>query len=91
MNDLTPTINNSYSVIEEVEVPTMGDQAKSLLYNRMMDGTMRRQLISRLTIHLGVDKHSESNQDLGFLASYKSIYFSDIDDVSTIPSKGWLV
>ena len=93
-NDLTPAVNNSCELTEEVEVPIMADQAESLLYNRMMDRTAIRQLISRLTIHFGVT-HTTNILDqikiLGFQQATKAYISSGIDDLSTVPSKGWLV
>nr|AXZ97051.1 RNA polymerase beta'' chain [Callistopteris apiifolia] len=72
----------------------MADRAELLSYNKMMDKTAIKQLISRLAIHFGI-AYTTSILDqikiLGFQQATNASISSGIDDLLTVPSKGWLV
>nr|VDD65532.1 unnamed protein product [Brassica oleracea] len=59
----------------------------------VIDGTAIKRLISRLIDHFGMayTSHPRSSKDSGFPTSNCYIHFIRIDDLLTIPSKGWLV
>nr|AJE61489.1 RNA polymerase beta'' subunit [Dipteris conjugata]AXX76510.1 RNA polymerase beta' subunit [Dipteris conjugata] len=72
----------------------MVDQAESLYYNKMMDKTAMRQLISRLTLHFGITHTTnilDQIKSLGFEQATKASISSGIDDPYAVPIKGWLV
>nr|YP_010451497.1 RNA polymerase beta'' subunit [Schizaea pusilla]UTV01472.1 RNA polymerase beta'' subunit [Schizaea pusilla] len=72
----------------------MADQAESPFYNKTMDRTAVRQPISKLTIHFGIAYATnvlDQIKILGFQQATKASVSSGIDDLSTVPSKGWLV
>nr|UTJ90065.1 RNA polymerase beta'' subunit [Actinostachys digitata] len=72
----------------------MADQAELLFYNETMDRTAVRQLINKLTIHFGIAFATnllDQIKILGFRQATKASVSSGIDDLSTVPSKGWLV
>nr|YP_010444729.1 RNA polymerase beta'' subunit [Schizaea fistulosa]UTJ90223.1 RNA polymerase beta'' subunit [Schizaea fistulosa] len=72
----------------------MADQAESPFYNKTMDRTAVRQPISKLTVHFGIAYATNTLDQikiLGFQQATKASVSSGIDDLSTVPSKGWLV
>nr|YP_008474553.1 RNA polymerase b''-subunit [Marsilea crenata]AGI51529.1 RNA polymerase b''-subunit [Marsilea crenata] len=72
----------------------MADQAELPFYNKTMDRTVMRQTISRLVICFGIaatTNISDQIKVLGFQQATKASVSSGIDDLLTVPSKGWLV
>lgn len=72
----------------------MADRAELLSYNKMMDRTAIKQLISRLAIHFGIAYTTnilDQIKILGFQQATKVSISLGIDDLLTVPSKGWLV
>nr|YP_009424113.1 RNA polymerase b''-subunit [Schizaea pectinata]APT66054.1 RNA polymerase b''-subunit [Schizaea pectinata] len=72
----------------------MADQAESPFYNKTMDRTAVRQPISKLTVHFGIAYATnilDQVKILGFQQATKASVSLGIDDLSTVPSKGWLV
>nr|YP_009746877.1 RNA polymerase beta'' subunit [Plagiogyria euphlebia]QII42523.1 RNA polymerase beta'' subunit [Plagiogyria euphlebia] len=72
----------------------MADRAESPFYNKMMDKTAMRQPISKLVVCFGVASTTnipDQVKVLGFQQATKASVPSGIDDLSTVPSKGWLV
>nr|AOV84672.1 RNA polymerase b''-subunit [Actinostachys pennula] len=72
----------------------MADQAELIFYNKTMDRTAVRQPINKLTIHFGIAFATnllDQIKILGFQQATKASVSSGIDDLSTVPSKGWLV
>nr|YP_010513729.1 RNA polymerase beta'' subunit [Tephrosia onobrychoides]UXL85300.1 RNA polymerase beta'' subunit [Tephrosia onobrychoides] len=72
----------------------MAERANLVFYNKVIGGTAIKRLISRLINHFGMAYTShilDQVKTLGFhQATYTSISLG-IDDLLTIPSKGWLV
>nr|YP_010463796.1 RNA polymerase beta'' subunit [Anemia phyllitidis]UUL71063.1 RNA polymerase beta'' subunit [Anemia phyllitidis] len=72
----------------------MADQVELPFYNKTMDKTAVRQLISKLTVHFGIAYATnilDQIKILGFQQATKASVSSGIDDLSTVPFKGWLV
>nr|AWS01008.1 RNA polymerase b''-subunit [Pilularia americana] len=72
----------------------MADQAELPFYNKTMDKTVMRQTISRLVICFGIASTTnipDQIKVLGFQQATKASVSSGIDDLLTVPSKGWLV
>nr|YP_009562292.1 RNA polymerase b''-subunit [Trichomanes trollii]QAV57649.1 RNA polymerase b''-subunit [Trichomanes trollii] len=72
----------------------MTDRVELLFYNKIMDRTAIKQLISRLTIHFGIAYTTnilDQIKVLGFQQATKASISLGIDDLLTVPSKGWLV
>nr|YP_010444942.1 RNA polymerase beta'' subunit [Schizaea poeppigiana]UTJ90387.1 RNA polymerase beta'' subunit [Schizaea poeppigiana] len=72
----------------------MADQAESPFYNKTMDRTAVRQPIGKLTAHFGIAYATnilDQLKILGFQQATKASVSLGIDDLSTVPSKGWLV
>jgi DNA-directed RNA polymerase beta' subunit len=72
----------------------MTDQAELPFYNKTIDKTVMRQLISKLVICFGIASTTnilDQIKFLGFQQATKASVSSSIDDLSTVPSKGWLV
>nr|UTS56975.1 RNA polymerase beta'' subunit [Schizaea tenella] len=72
----------------------MADQAESPFYNKTMDRTAVRQPISKLTVHFGIAYATNTLDQikiLGFQQATEASVSLGIDDLSTVPSKGWLV
>nr|YP_010996944.1 RNA polymerase beta'' subunit [Plumbago zeylanica]WPJ72643.1 RNA polymerase beta'' subunit [Plumbago zeylanica] len=72
----------------------MAERANLVFHNKVIDGIAMKRLISRLIDHFGMAYTShilDQVKTLGFQqATATSISFG-IDDLLTIPSKGWLV
>nr|YP_009531784.1 bet'' subunit of RNA polymerase [Leiosporoceros dussii]AXZ70937.1 bet'' subunit of RNA polymerase [Leiosporoceros dussii] len=72
----------------------MAESAKLLFYNKVIDGTAIKQIISRLVAHFGITYTAhilDQPKTLGFQqATYAAISLG-IDDLSTAPSKRWLI
>nr|YP_009691001.1 RNA polymerase beta'' subunit [Saccoloma inaequale]QEG57781.1 RNA polymerase beta'' subunit [Saccoloma inaequale] len=72
----------------------MTEQAESPFYNKTMDKITMRRLISKLVVCFGIASTTnipDQIKVLGFQQATKASVSSGIDDLSTIPSKGWLV
>ncbi|KAK1549071.1 hypothetical protein Q3G72_023610 [Acer saccharum] len=76
-----------------MEVP-MAERAGLVFHNKMIDGTAIKRLISRLIDHFGMAYTShilDQVKTLGFQQATATSISLGIDDLLTIPSKGWLV
>lgn len=72
----------------------MADQAELPFYNKMMDKAAMRQLISKLVVCFGIASTTnilDQVKVLGFQQATKASVSLGIDDLLTVPSKGWLV
>lgn len=72
----------------------MADQAESPFYNKMMDKAAMRQPISKLVVCFGITSTTnilDQVKVLGLQQATKASVPLGIDDLSTAPSKGWLV
>nr|YP_009690557.1 RNA polymerase beta'' subunit [Lindsaea linearis]QEG57337.1 RNA polymerase beta'' subunit [Lindsaea linearis] len=72
----------------------MTDQAESPFYNKTVDRVSMRRLISKLVVCFGVASTTnilDQVKVLGFQQATKASVSSGIDDLLTVPSKGWLV
>nr|AWD77895.1 RNA polymerase b''-subunit [Odontosoria chinensis] len=72
----------------------MTDQAESPFYNKTVDRISMRRLISKLVVCFGVASTTnilDQIKVLGFQQATKASVSSGIDDLLTVPSKGWLV
>nr|YP_010395670.1 RNA polymerase beta'' subunit [Cyathea lepifera]UQJ73745.1 RNA polymerase beta'' subunit [Cyathea lepifera] len=72
----------------------MPHQAESPFYNKMMDKAAMRQPISKLVVCFGIASTTsilDQVKVLGFQQATKASVPLGIDDLSTVPSKGWLV
>nr|YP_010939830.1 RNA polymerase beta'' subunit [Nothapodytes nimmoniana]WLG31388.1 RNA polymerase beta'' subunit [Nothapodytes nimmoniana] len=72
----------------------MGERANLVFHNKMVDGTAMKRLISRLIDHFGMAYTShilDQVKTLGFQQATLTSISLGIDDLLTIPSKGWLV
>uniref|UniRef100_UPI0030DE9E5F RNA polymerase beta'' subunit n=1 Tax=Myosurus apetalus TaxID=2071495 RepID=UPI0030DE9E5F len=72
----------------------MTEQAHLVFHNKAVDGTAMRRLISRLIDHFGMAYTShilDQIKTLGFQQATTTSISLGIDDLLTIPSKGWLV
>nr|QTT78441.1 RNA polymerase beta'' subunit [Andreaea rupestris var. fauriei] len=72
----------------------MVESAKLLFYNKVMDRTAIKQLISRLIAHFGITYTThilDQLKTLGFQQATQAAISLGIDDLLTAPSKGWLI
>nr|YP_009825466.1 RNA polymerase beta'' subunit [Botrychium lunaria]QIU83281.1 RNA polymerase beta'' subunit [Botrychium lunaria] len=72
----------------------MADRAKFLFYNKVMDRTAIKRLISRLIAHSGITYTAnipDQPKTLGFQRATNASIPLGIDDLLTAPSKAWLV
>ena len=72
----------------------MAERANLVFHNKVIDGTAIKRLISRLIDHFGMAYTShilDQVKTLGFLQATATSISLGIDDLLTIPSKGWLV
>nr|YP_009442221.1 RNA polymerase beta'' subunit [Iodes cirrhosa]ATN95298.1 RNA polymerase beta'' subunit [Iodes cirrhosa] len=72
----------------------MAERANLVFHNKMVDGTAMKRLISRLIDHFGMAYTShilDQVKTLGFQQATLTSISLGIDDLLTIPSKGWLV
>nr|YP_009529857.1 RNA polymerase beta' subunit [Lozanella enantiophylla]AXX77136.1 RNA polymerase beta' subunit [Lozanella enantiophylla] len=72
----------------------MGERAGLVFHNKVIDGTAIKRLISRLIDHFGMAYTShilDQVKTLGFRQATATSISLGIDDLLTIPSKGWLV
>nr|QZJ47977.1 RNA polymerase beta'' subunit [Tetraphis pellucida] len=72
----------------------MAEPAKMLFYNKVMDRTALKQLISRLIAHFGITYTThllDQLKTLGFQQATQAAISLGIDDLLTAPSKSWLI
>nr|YP_009486618.1 RNA polymerase beta' subunit [Bauhinia binata]AWB12841.1 RNA polymerase beta' subunit [Bauhinia binata] len=72
----------------------MAERANLVFHNKAIDGTAIKRLISRLIDHFGMAYTShilDQVKTLGFQQATATSISLGIDDLLTIPSKGWLV
>nr|QFV18894.1 RNA polymerase beta'' subunit [Caltha palustris] len=72
----------------------MAERADLVFHNKAIDGTAMKRLISRLIDHFGMAYTShilDQVKTLGFRQATATSISLGIDDLLTIPSKGWLV
>nr|YP_010010422.1 RNA polymerase beta'' subunit [Hippeastrum rutilum]QOE56767.1 RNA polymerase beta'' subunit [Hippeastrum rutilum] len=72
----------------------MEERADLVFHNKVIDGTAMKRLISRLIDHFGMAYTShilDQVKTLGFQQATATSISLGIDDLLTIPSKGWLV
>ncbi|KAH0680895.1 hypothetical protein KY284_021980 [Solanum tuberosum] len=72
----------------------MAERANLVFHNKAIDGTAMKRLISRLIEHFGMAYTShilDQVKTLGFQQATATSISLGIDDLLTIPSKGWLV
>nr|YP_009580599.1 RNA polymerase beta' subunit [Anemonopsis macrophylla]QBK48240.1 RNA polymerase beta' subunit [Anemonopsis macrophylla] len=72
----------------------MAERADLVFHNKAIDGTAMKRLISRLINHFGMAYTShilDQVKTLGFQQATATSISLGIDDLLTIPSKGWLV
>nr|YP_009129770.1 RNA polymerase beta'' subunit [Vanilla planifolia]YP_009456223.1 RNA polymerase beta'' subunit [Vanilla pompona]AID52206.1 RNA polymerase beta'' subunit [Vanilla planifolia]AUJ22491.1 RNA polymerase beta'' subunit [Vanilla pompona]QII90214.1 RNA polymerase beta'' subunit [Vanilla planifolia] len=72
----------------------MAERADLAFHNKVIDGTAMKRLISRLIDHFGMAYTShvlDQLKTLGFQQATATSISLGIDDLLTIPSKGWLV
>nr|YP_010172313.1 RNA polymerase beta'' subunit [Androsace erecta]QSH39878.1 RNA polymerase beta'' subunit [Androsace erecta] len=72
----------------------MAERANLVFHNKAIDGTAIKRLISRLIDHFGMAYTShilDQVKTLGFQQATTTSISLGIDDLLTIPSKGWLV
>lgn len=72
----------------------MAERADLVFHNKVIDGTAMKRLISRLIDHFGMAYTShilDQVKTLGFHHATATSISLGIDDLLTIPSKGWLV
>ncbi len=72
----------------------MAKVSNLVFHNKVIDGTAMKQLISRLIDHFGMAYTShilDQVKALGFQQATATSISLGIDDLLTIPSKGWLV
>nr|YP_010743336.1 RNA polymerase beta'' subunit [Acalypha australis]WES82207.1 RNA polymerase beta'' subunit [Acalypha australis] len=72
----------------------MAKRANLVFHNKVIDGTAIKRLISRLIDHFGMAYTShilDQVKTLGFQQATTTSISLGIDDLLTIPSKGWLV
>nr|YP_009716039.1 RNA polymerase beta' subunit [Suaeda glauca]QGL09164.1 RNA polymerase beta' subunit [Suaeda glauca]UQK97008.1 RNA polymerase subunit beta [Suaeda salsa] len=72
----------------------MAERANLVFHNKAIDGTAMKRLISRLIDHFGMGYTShilDQVKTLGFEQATATSISLGIDDLLTIPSKGWLV
>nr|YP_010189024.1 RNA polymerase beta'' subunit [Ptychomnion cygnisetum]QZJ47827.1 RNA polymerase beta'' subunit [Ptychomnion cygnisetum] len=72
----------------------MVEPAKMLFYNKVMDRTAIKQLISRLMAHFDITYTThilDQLKNVGFEQATQAAISLGIDDLLTAPSKGWLI
>nr|YP_009318872.1 RNA polymerase beta'' subunit [Eriocnema fulva]APA17973.1 RNA polymerase beta'' subunit [Eriocnema fulva] len=72
----------------------MAERANLVFHNKVIDGTAIQKLISRLIDHFGMAYTShilDQVKTLGFQQATATSISLGIDDLLTIPAKGWLV
>nr|YP_010281517.1 RNA polymerase beta'' subunit [Epilobium sikkimense]UKH50812.1 RNA polymerase beta'' subunit [Epilobium sikkimense] len=72
----------------------MAERVNLVFHNKVIDGTAIKRLISRLIDHFGMAYTShilDQVKTLGFQQATATSISLGIDDLLTIPSKGWLV
>nr|WHE25450.1 RNA polymerase beta'' subunit [Aristolochia hainanensis] len=72
----------------------MAERPYLVFHNKVIDGTVMKRLISRLIDHFGMAYTShilDQVKTLGFRQATATSISLGIDDLLTIPSKGWLV
>nr|QNJ33965.1 RNA polymerase beta'' subunit [Hydrangea platyarguta]UHM25262.1 RNA polymerase beta'' subunit [Hydrangea platyarguta] len=72
----------------------MAERVNLVYHNKVIDGTAMKRLISRLIDHFGMAYTShilDQVKTLGFQQATATSISLGIDDLLTIPSKGWLV
>nr|ANS11009.1 RNA polymerase beta subunit [Euphronia guianensis] len=72
----------------------MAERTNLVFHNKVIDGTAIKRLISRLIDHFGMAYTShilDQIKTLGFQQATATSISLGIDDLLTIPSKGWLV
>nr|YP_009251634.1 DNA-directed RNA polymerase beta' chain [Colchicum autumnale]AKB92917.1 DNA-directed RNA polymerase beta' chain [Colchicum autumnale] len=72
----------------------MAERGDLVFHNKVIDGTAMKRLISRLIDHFGMAYTShilDQVKTLGFQQATSTSISLGIDDLLTIPSKGWLV
>nr|YP_009504888.1 RpoC2 [Senna occidentalis]AWW14006.1 RpoC2 [Senna occidentalis] len=72
----------------------MAERANLVFHNKVIDGTAIKRLITRLIDHFGMAYTShilDQVKTLGFRQATATSISLGIDDLLTIPSKGWLV
>nr|AXO65965.1 RNA polymerase beta'' subunit [Megastylis gigas] len=72
----------------------MAERTDLVFHNKVIDGTAIKQLINRLIDHFGMAYTShilDQVKTLGFQRATATSISLGIDDLLTIPSKGWLV
>nr|YP_009749430.1 RNA polymerase beta'' subunit [Habenaria chejuensis]QII91517.1 RNA polymerase beta'' subunit [Habenaria chejuensis] len=72
----------------------MAERTDLVFHNKVIDGTAMKRLISRLIDHFGMAYTShilDQVKTLGFQRATATSISLGIDDLLTIPSKGWLV
>nr|QKV48011.1 RNA polymerase beta'' subunit [Tipularia josephi] len=72
----------------------MAERTDLVFHNKVIDGTAMKRLISRLIDHFGMTYTShilDQVKALGFQRATATSISLGIDDLLTIPSKGWLV
>ncbi|KAK9733349.1 hypothetical protein RND81_04G061900 [Saponaria officinalis] len=72
----------------------MAERANLVFHNKSIDGTAMKRLISRLIDHFGMAYTThilDQVKTLGFQQATATSISLGIDDLLTIPSKGWLV
>nr|WOK76647.1 RNA polymerase beta'' subunit [Dracaena cochinchinensis] len=72
----------------------MAERAALVFHNKVIDGTAMKRFISRLIDHFGMAYTShilDQVKTLGFQQATATSISLGIDDLLTIPSKGWLV
>ncbi|KAK7262899.1 hypothetical protein RJT34_30480 [Clitoria ternatea] len=72
----------------------MAERVNLVFQNKVIGGTVIKRLISRLIDHFGMAYTShilDQVKTLGFRQATATSISLGIDDLSTIPSKGWLI
>ncbi|WMV46326.1 hypothetical protein MTR67_039711, partial [Solanum verrucosum] len=90
ITDSNPLSNPTQRNIEVL----MEERANLVFHNKAIDGTAMKRHISRLTEHFGMAYTShilDQVKTLGFQQATTTSISLGIDDLLTIPSKGWLV
>ncbi|KAG9438781.1 hypothetical protein H6P81_021261 [Aristolochia fimbriata] len=90
ITDSTPLSNPTQTNMEVL----MAERPDLVFHNKVIDGTAMKRLISRLIDHFGMAYTShilDQVKTLGFRQATATSISLGIDDLLTIPSKGWLV
>ncbi|KAI3673165.1 hypothetical protein L6452_39281 [Arctium lappa] len=90
ITDSNPLSNSTQRNMEVL----MAQRATHVFYNKMIDGTVMKRLISRFIDHYGIGYTShilDEVKTLGFREATTVSISLGIDDLLTIPSKRWLV